>query len=116
MTEAAATNACNLLGGGVGDFFDKFNGCCESAISTCNSNNCCWDCVDVGGNVVADVTDTGDDCDCDDDDDDGGGVGGVVVVAVPVIAAHDNGGVVVVVAVVTIVVVKLQLFVVECGD
>ncbi|KAI9588799.1 hypothetical protein GQX74_004642 [Glossina fuscipes] len=34
---AAATNACNLLGGGVGDFLDKFNGCWLSAISTCNS-------------------------------------------------------------------------------
>jgi len=25
-------------GGGVGDFFDKFNGCCGSAMSTCNSS------------------------------------------------------------------------------
>lgn len=29
--------ALNGLGDGDGDFFDKFNGCCESAMSTCNS-------------------------------------------------------------------------------
>lgn len=56
---AAATNACNLFGGGVGDFFDKFNGCCESEMSTCNSNKrggeLRADGDGRGGDTVADV-------------------------------------------------------------
>lgn len=37
----APVECCCIIcvdGGGVGDFFDKFNGCGVSAISTCNSN------------------------------------------------------------------------------
>lgn len=33
-----ATSAWIFDGGGVGDFLDRFSGCCESAMSTCNSS------------------------------------------------------------------------------